>query len=98
MRKRGQSRERFSTFVIRGIEAEEIPNFELMRERVLLFHLAFLSSSDGYLLCHICTGQSIQRRYSANNTWGWGHTHARNGADSRLVLSNLLHISSYHQS
>lgn len=58
----------------------------------------FLSSSDGYFLCHICTGQSIQRRYSATILpgEGEGHTRARNSAKSGLVLSNLLHISSYH--
>lgn len=77
MRKRGQSRERFSISVFRGIEAEEIPNFELMRERVLLFHLAFLSSSDGYLLCHTYARAKAFRGVILQTILGGGVTHTR---------------------
>ena len=60
-----------------------------------------LSSSDGYLLCHICTGQAFRGVILQTILWGRGmgsYTHARNGAKSELVLSDLLHISQYHQS
>lgn len=71
---------------------EEIPIFEPMRERVLLFHLAFLSPSDGYLFCHICTGQAF-RGVILQTILGGGGLHIR--AQRRGQRTSLVESSTY---